>query len=200
MNFKKEKRKNRKLKNLFIYFLLLFISIFFLFQITYIASLSSNSEIFKPFQNLSVKIGYSKIRPVISIKLNSKEFKIIHYFGNETDKETDGIFNKFLNKYSTNEENNGNRFSLIKHNDVSLQIRKTSTENSSVQCFEVDIRSLGRYYTEDESVACFKLSPNYWFGGHESYDQPFWPINNQCINFLDSFKYLTEFFSSFSFS
>jgi hypothetical protein len=183
MNFKKEKPKNRKFKNLIVYFVFS-ISLFFLFQIIYITCYSSNSEYYKLFQNLTVRIDYSKIRPSISFKIDSKHFQINHYFGNETGLENDElILNKFFNKYSSIEEKTDKSFSLIKQNDVSLKIKKTSNENSSVQCFEVDISSLGQYYSEDESVACFKLSPNYWFGGHESYDQPFWPINNQIFDY-----------------
>ena len=186
IGFRNENSKKRK--NLFCYFILLIffaVSVLLSIEFIYRAFFSSNTEYFKPFQNLSVKVNFSSIRPTISIKLESKEFKIHHYFGNETDRylENNQVLSKVFNQYSYSSENIDNIFSLVKQNDLLLQIKKTSSEDSTVQCFEVDIRSIGRYYAADESVACFKLSPNYWFGGHESYDQPFWPINNQSFDY-----------------
>ena len=36
---------------------------------------------------------------------------------------------------------------------------------------------------EDPMVGCFDLGNNSWYGGHESYGEPFWPINNQTFDY-----------------
>ena len=124
----------------------------------------------------------------------------MHYFGNETNlnKETESTsaFTKIFNEQSSNYENVGEKFSYIKPNDISLEIIKSDNKHLSVECFEVIVNTVNRAYAADESVACFKLSPNYWFGGHESYDQPFWPINNQSFDYK---PYITGYPGNFFF-
>ena len=44
-----------------------------------------------------------------------------------------------------------------------------------------------------ESEACFDLGELAWFGGHESYDQPYWPINDQRFDYV---AYITGFADS----
>lgn len=51
-------------------------------------------------------------------------------------------------------------------------------------------------YAQQEFEDCFSLGSDYWFGGAESFDQQYWPINKQ--DFKTHLPYLTGLFSKWS--
>ena len=175
----KENKKKTSLISSFIKFTIILIIILFLTDFVYKTWLNSSSQTFQAFQKVQVKIDFSKARSIINLKFQSKDFKLAHFSGNNN--KDVGIFEKLFNKNSITWEQNTEEFSIKKENDILLKITKLNKEknNDSVECHQVTIES--QYNSLEESVACFYLNPNYWFGGHESYSQPFWPINNQCI-------------------
>ena len=163
----------------FIVFSIVVITILFLINFTYNTWFHANSETFEAFSNVKVKVNYpDKHRSNININFQSKSFNIRHFFGCA---DQDGMMKNIFNQPSTSYKKNEKEFSFRKENDVLLEI-KNIDNSDSVECKQVTISSL-RQNHDDESIACFKLSPNYWFGGHESYSQPFWPINNQSFDY-----------------
>jgi hypothetical protein len=51
-------------------------------------------------------------------------------------------------------------------------------------------------YAQQDFEDCFSLGSDYWFGGAESFDQQYWPINKQ--DFKTHLPYLTGLFSKAS--
>lgn len=65
--------------------------------------------------------------------------------------------------------------------DFVFKLRKLKTSQSDISCYNVTID-----YEKDSKVnseTCFELD-GYWFGGHESYGQPYWPINSQNFDYV----------------
>ncbi len=74
---------------------------------------------------------------------------------------------------------------LKQHEDYEFQVKQMTTNVSDIQCLEVSIKnSLDRSRTTGETEVCFDLGNNSWFGGHESYYQPYWPINTQSFGYV----------------
>lgn len=120
--------------------------------------------------------------------------------------DNDGYFTSFSNYIRRNVERirSDNMFTLKKENDLNVKIKRVTPkannstveldnkhhhsssngiQNNGVECFQVTATSLRKYRTADQPIACFNLSPYYWYGGHESYDEPYWPINNQTFDY-----------------
>jgi alpha-glucosidase (family GH31 glycosyl hydrolase) len=69
---------------------------------------------------------------------------------------------------------------------------KWHIRDHEAQCYNVNVtnRLSRKRRTTGETETCIDLANNYWYGGHESYDQPFWPINNQTFDYV---PYVTGF-------
>ncbi|CAF0739483.1 unnamed protein product, partial [Brachionus calyciflorus] len=80
---------------------------------------------------------------------------------------------------------------ISKNENFWFKLEKLSTKINEVECYNVTI--LDRF--DDEIEACFNLNKTYWFGGHESYDQPYWPINSQRFDYV---PYVTGFADDWS--
>jgi hypothetical protein len=175
--------KNRKssLLGSFIKLTIVLVIILFLTDVIYKTWFDSFYQTFQAFNSVEVKIKNSKDRSTINIEFQINGFKIVHFSGDQK-KVDDGLFQNLFDKSSFSWESKNKEFLVQKENDISLKIIKINEKNDdSVECHQVFIESL--YSSLEESVACFNLNPNYWFGGHESYSQPFWPINNQSFDY-----------------
>lgn len=84
------------------------------------------------------------------------------------------------------ESNYNKSFELKQHSGYRFKVEKMKLTNTSgIECFAVDIKNkLERPRTTGETEVCFDLGNNSWFGGHESYYQPYWPINTQVFNYV----------------
>jgi myogenesis-regulating glycosidase len=115
-------------------------------------------------------------KKIINIKINDKnDFKLTHSWlngGNSL------LFNLTFN------ENDHHIIDETKK--VELIVKTITSGDSNVNC--LNITSTGK----DQEV-CFDLSDASWFGGHESQQQPYWPINSQIFSYI---PYATGFADS----
>jgi len=75
--------------------------------------------------------------------------------------------------------------SHVKQNDITCTNYKWTVVNEDYE-----------NYAKQEFEDCFNLGNNYWYGGAESFDQQFWPINQQ--SFSSHLPYLTGLFGKWS--
>lgn len=77
-----------------------------------------------------------------------------------------------------------NFFKIIQNNseqDFIFYLRNIKTFNDDINCYNVTVDYKKK--SKINSETCFDLD-GYWFGGHESYGQPYWPINSQVFDYV----------------
>lgn len=68
-----------------------------------------------------------------------------------------------------------------KEQDFFFQLKKIDTYRNDINCYNVTIDH--KLDSNIDVETCFDLN-GYWFGGHESYGQPYWPINSQVFDYV----------------
>lgn len=148
--------------------------------------------------------------PVVDLKLTDKNIKLEHKvisFINSKNSDYKsysapglyGFLKSFLfyfhSNYVLKYESEENSFLKISQKDnltkekFKFSITKTSSKfinsQDKIKCYNVSV-SYGRdkLAQSGEIETCFNLNENSWFGGHESYEQPFWPINKQVFDYV----------------
>ena len=72
---------------------------------------------------------------------------------------------------------------------LSFEVKKLDPNNLTIEkivCLNVSLRLHGT----GQGEACADLGEHSWYGGHESLDQPYWPINDQTFDYV---PYVTGF-------
>ena len=142
------------------------------------ASLSHNN-IFKDIQI------YQPSSSEIKLKFKDKNITFRHNI-NSTKVET-SLFNLF---------NGGLYYESLTENHLHLydeklnfEVKKLTQNNltsEKIVCLNVSLR----LHETAQGEACVDLGKHFWYGGHESLDQPYWPINNQTFDYV---PYVTGF-------
>ena len=74
---------------------------------------------------------------------------------------------------------------LNRQNEYEFKLKRLTTHANGVECFDANLKNrVDRRKATGETEVCFELGNNSWFGGHESYSQPYWPINTQSFDYV----------------
>ena len=71
-------------------------------------------------------------------------------------------------------------------------------KDDEISCYNISVKlenDRQRRKQNDEIEVCYNLGGNSWFGGHESLNQPYWPLNNQSFDYV---PYVTGFSDDWS--
>ena len=70
-------------------------------------------------------------------------------------------------------------------NGFEFKMTRIDTKQDQVECFNSFVEISEEKRNAQELEVCYDLMDKYfsWFGGHESHDEPFWPINNQTFEY-----------------
>lgn len=79
---------------------------------------------------------------------------------------------------------------LYNKDKYSFQISTNQVSNENIKCFRVEVENNFKEVSNGDVEMCVGLGNWSWFGGHESYNEPYWPINNQTFEYV---PYVTGF-------
>ncbi len=79
-------------------------------------------------------------------------------------------------------------FHLRNTKQFDIQINKTKLNDDQITCLKVSVVSSA----SEDIEACVDLNGFAWFGGHESLNEPYWPINNQTFDYVPYVTGMTD--------
>lgn len=188
------KKRVKKCYSLYLILVLAFIlsvgSVFVLHQVTRYYSLFNENDAF--FKNIAVSLNLEKncqIEPRFDLRLIEKGVRIKNklVFSPKSAKCSSNLVDKIFSLFTSiahylNIVSEKESILSVFDPDKNFQfkIHKIEQKDAQISCYNV---SMINQLTE-ETETCFALGNNEWFGGHESYDQPFWPINEQTFDYV----------------
>lgn len=83
-------------------------------------------------------------------------------------------------------------FRLYNSDKYSFKITNANNKVSDekIKCIKVEVENNFKRVSNGDVEMCVGLGDCSWFGGHESYNEPYWPINNQTFEYV---PYVTGF-------
>lgn len=202
-----KRRKNKKKLSLICNLLLLaMILVNGLLISAYIYNLYSEYFYDPVFDEVSITSEYDEnYLPMAKVKFHNKDMVFSHslvaYSSYQAEFKSDSYFDKI--NYFTNSLNQMSNimldydykrndfFELYHQNEFNFKIKSHQLDNDT-SCLNIKIKNDLRYYSGGDIQTCVDLKDYSWFGGHESYEQPYWPINNQ------SSKYFVPYVTGFA--
>jgi alpha-glucosidase (family GH31 glycosyl hydrolase) len=184
--------------------LILILTMTVLFVSGRLMNLYTSSQYANTFRNIQVSSRFEdkssqQLLPEIELKFTEKNIRVqhrlIHGPGESSPSSTACFFTLIYRFFLTisnflYSELETNHYIRVFDQEHKFQFQMKRVPNkllgSDVQCHDVSL--LNRLTSESET--CIELGNASWFGGHESYSQPFWPINEQNFDYV---AYITGF-------
>lgn len=205
-----KKKKKTSLKRVCCYLIIGIIAMTFVFVSGCLINLLKSYEYEVVFDHIKITSEYDEIDipsllPKVDLKIKDIVFEHRVVSSKFTDKpnvlEEEMEFSYFLRilKAGFRSVTNGLKHKMQKRKELRIftehhyefKITKVDTDHNSVSCMNVSVASsMKKTKTTGETEVCFNLGGNSWFGGHESLDQPYWPINAQVFDYV---PYVTGF-------
>jgi hypothetical protein len=179
------------------------VSLTFLFILGCYLNLKIEYKYQTVFQNIKITSNYEEadhfyddlfLMPKINFLINDKKFRLEHRRLIDPNRKlaynTFSRIVKFIIDFISSPINkikhdylHDSYFRLIDKNGNRFKVEKINTKNNAIKCFSMHL-SNDQQIKNQAFETCFELGDNYWFGGHESYNQPYWPINNQSFDYV----------------
>lgn len=157
------------------------------------------------FERMDVYLEYDRDRlehlaPRVKLSFPSHDFKLDHRIREFKEQGLNEVkshnnkpghflqlvqsFFKYLFFSSYVVEFSGSTESLLKLKQRSSEFHftvKKLSHTDAIECYNVSVDALK---SNDDIEMCFDLSNHSWYGGHESLNQPYWPINQQNFDYV----------------
>ncbi len=162
---------------------LLIFSTCFFSSTTYIFNFITNGyQYTNIFDNVSMSYN---LRSNFLLKFDLLNTKFNHRFiSNQASfcRDYEPGFNQIISQSQANKF-----FKLRNTKQFDIRIDK-SVKSEQITCLKVKLVST----LSQEIEACVNLNGFSWFGGHESLNEPYWPINNQTFNYVPYVTGMTD--------
>ncbi len=192
LNARQKSQIERKiLFSLILLIITLYLSLFVLPLYTYLFDYSKH-EYKSPFPNVLItsKID-DQYLPTVDLTLDNLNISFKHSLVPYEQVQTPFDFTTAEAKFILSSESKNDSFFRMYHeNEFKFSIKSKEILNDNIKCLEVEVENNFKRVSNGDVEMCLSLKDWSWFGGHESYNEPYWPINNQTFDYV---PYVTGF-------